>query len=91
MSRTIGLLVLLAFALAIPCANFCTVAAADGVNIAALDICSHDAPGTTGHAATIAEPTYTVTPSFQVAGLPTECPCIYESTLFSPEDRPPVA
>jgi hypothetical protein len=91
MSRTICLLVLIAFVLAIPCANFCTVAAADGVNIMALDICGHDAPGTTGHAATIAEPTFAIAPSFQVAQLPVEYPYVYDFTIFSPLDRPPAA
>jgi hypothetical protein len=90
MKRAIYFMVLLAFALTLPCANICAVTAESGEIIAALDICSPDSPGTTGDITTLTEPSYDINAGQQVAELPAEEPFIYESTVFSPEDRPPV-
>jgi hypothetical protein len=91
MSRAIGMAVLLAVVLALPCANICLAASADGETIALLDVCSPDSPGTTGDITTLAEPAYDVPAILPVTDFPSEKPFIYESKVFSPRDRPPVA
>jgi hypothetical protein len=91
MSRAIGMAVLLAFVLALPCANICLASSADGETIAMLDVCSPDSPGTAGDITTLAEPAFDIPEILSVTDLPSERPFIYESTVFSPLDRPPVA
>ncbi len=91
MSRAIAMAVLFAFALALPCANICLVSTAAGETITVLDVCSPDSPGTAGDFTTLAEPAYDVAAILPVTGLHSEKPFIYESTVFSPLDRPPVA
>ena len=91
MKRAIGIMVLLAFALALPCANLCAVADYDGQTISSLNICSLDSPSTSGPAITLLEPAYDIQAFLKVSALTVEKPLIYESTELSPVVKPPIA
>jgi len=84
-------LVLLAFALAVPCTNICAVSTAGGDTISALDVCSHGSPASAENIITLVETAYNVPAFMQATELPTEKPLIYESTEFPPAVNPPIA
>jgi len=91
MKRTIGIMVLLAFAVSVPFTNLCAVADYDGETVSALNICGIDSPVSSGQITTLLEPAYDIQTFLQVSALTFEKPLIYESTELSPVVRPPIA
>jgi hypothetical protein len=89
MTRTIGVLVLFAFALTLPCANICAVSLADDETITTLNLCDHGSPVAPGQTIALTEPAYDVPAIVLADNLPLEKPDLYEFNIIFPIDRPP--